>query len=240
MPALLHIASFSAVDAVYTVTQMRRMHARLEATPGLAAGRVFATANFWPPTSGYPTLRRYGLLCGFEDDRALAEFDASGTADAFVGRARESWRLRLEPVTVRDGPWRGWYPTTTDAIPLTPDEPMAVMTYGVLRPRHIPSFTPRNRSIIAASMNQEGQVMRVALFDRPLSICTFSIWHSKGAALRFAYGTGLHKAVIRPWRDVPWGVENFFVRFRILDSTGTYAGGNPLAATRIALPRRTA
>jgi hypothetical protein len=236
MPALLHVASFSAADAARIVAQMPRVHRKLGSMPGVVTGRVFATATFWPPTSGYPTLRRYVLLCAFEDDEAMAGFEGSEVAEAFGGRARESWRMELEPTRVKNGAWRGWRPDTADAEPIARDEPMAVMTYGVLRPRYIPQFAVRNRQVIAGSMDQEGQIIRLALFDRPRSVCTFSVWRSKGDALRFAYGAGtLHKASIRPWLEVPWGVDNFFARFRIRDSVGTCGGRDPLAEARAAL-----
>jgi hypothetical protein len=239
MPAQLHVASYTAADAARVVARVPRLHRRLGSTPGVVTGRVFATANYFPATSGYPTLRRYALLTAFEDDDAVAEFEGSEVDDAFGGPARESWRLTLEAIRVKHGSWRGWFPDTGGAEPLLRDEPMAVMTYGVLRPRYIPRFALRNRQVIAGSMDEEGQIVRLALFDRPLSVCTFSVWRSKGDALNFAYGAGtLHKASIRPWLDTPWGVKNFFARFRIVESRGTVAGVDPLAEARAALARR--
>jgi hypothetical protein len=233
MPASLHVASYTAADAARFAARLPRLQRRLRGTPGLVAGHVFATANFWPLTMGYPTLRRYALLTAFEDEGAIDEFEGSEAARAFTGPALESWRLTLEPTTVMNGSWRGWRPSTDEVAPLTGDEPLAVMTYGVLRPRYAAKFAVWNRRVIAASMNQEGQILRLALFDRPLSVCTFSVWRSKGHAMRFAYGADtLHKSVIRPWLDTPWGVDNFFARFRIRDSVGTCGGLDPLADAR--------
>ncbi len=228
MPGALYVMSYGAGDAARLMARMPRIHRQLDRTPGVVAGRLFASANFWAPTAGYLTLRRQALLCAFEDEAARESFESSSLAASLIEPARERWRVALDPVAVT-GQWRGWAPDVSAATRLGRDEPMAVITYGIVRPLHYPRFALANRRIIAASMNQPGLVMRMAIFDRPLCISTFSIWRSKGDALRFAYGPdGPHREILKPWRE-SWGSQNFFVRFRAFDSSGTLAGRDPLA-----------
>ena len=199
----------------------------------MLAGHLFSTTEFSALAGGLPTLRRWALLCALEDHEAVEEFERSAAVAAFHERARESWRVTLEPTRVVDGAWRGWNPATDDVESIGRDEPLAVMTYGVLRPRYVPRFLRYNRRIIRASMRQPGLVARIGLSDTPLAASTFSIWRSQADVARFAYAPGsTHKPVIRPSMDTPWARDYFFARFRLLDSRGTWDGRDPLAAAR--------
>ena len=235
MAASLHLASHTAPGAVQMLRRMRRMRNDFDSAPGLVAGHLFATSEFWPPAGAYLTLRRWALLCAFEDDEALAAFEASRLVAAFTDGARERWRVTLEPTRVVNGSWRGWCPPTEDVEPLARDEPVAVMTYGILRPRYVPTFVWHNRRVVAASMDQEGLIARLGMSDTPLTASTFSIWRSPGDVARFAYGADtVHKPVIRPSLDTPWGDAYFFARFRLRDSEGAWGGRDPVAEARAA------
>lgn len=217
------------------LARMRRHRESVERGPGVIAGHIFATTRFWAPTGGYPTPRRWALMCAFEDDDALERFERSAAVAAFHHRARESWRVTLEPTRIVDGAWRGWAPATEDVEQIARDEPVAVMTYGVLRPRWVPRFLRENQRIVAASMAQEGLVARIGLSDTALTASTFSIWRSQGDVARFAYGVAsTHKPVIRPSMDTPWADDYFFARFRLRDSRGTWDGRDPVAVARAA------
>lgn len=233
MPASLRVASHTAPGAARMLAGMRRLHDELQATPGLVAGHLFATSNFWAPASAYLTLRRWALLCAFEDEDALGGFEKSPVVRAFSDRARETWRVTLEPTRVVNGSWRGWCPATQGVEPLAKDEPLAVMTYGILRPRYAPWFLRHNRRIVAASMDQEGLIARFGMADTALTASTFSIWRGHADVARFAYGADtVHKPVIRPSLDTPTHESYFFARFRLRDSDGTLAGRDPVAEAR--------
>ena len=235
MAASLRLVSHTVPSAVRMLRRMRRMRNELDSAPGLVAGHLFATSNFWPATGGYLTPRRWALLCAFEDDEALAAFEASRLVAAFTDGARESWRVTLEPTRVVNGSWRGWCPPTEGVEPLARDEPVGVMTYGILRPRYVPTFIRHNRRVVAASMKQEGLIARLGLQDTALTASTFSIWRTPGDVTRFAYGADtVHKPVIRPSLDTPWGNAYFFARFRLRDSDGAWAGRDPVAEARCA------
>jgi len=225
---VLHVARFNPVEAARLVARIPRLHREFDRMPGVVVARIFVTANFWPPIVGYPTPRRYALLCAFEDGSARASFAESSAAHGFLGAASEQWRLGLEPAARPVGAWRGWHPDPAGVERLAPDEPVAVMTYGLVKPRHALRFVAATRRVAKASMCQEGLVTRFALFDQMWSMCTFSLWRSKGDALRFAYAPdGLHKTYLQPWRE-SWGSQSFFVRFRVIDSVGSGAGIVPV------------
>jgi len=147
-----------------------------------------------------------------------------------VEAARESWHARLQPVRLTSGSWRGWQPQANGAEPLANDEPVAVITYGVLRPRYVPAFLWNNRKAVRHAARSDGLLARIGLMDRIRTASTFSLWRSQGEMVRFAYGPGNHKPVVSVSKNTPWAHDYFFARFRILASEGSWNGRDPLAA----------
>jgi hypothetical protein len=231
MVASLHLARYSGRDAVAILPTLRRLQRELDRAPGLAAGHVFATVDLTTATGGLPTPRRWALFCGWEDDSALDELlRASAEAQRFLGSARETWAARLQPVRLVSGGWRGWEPKTNGVAPLAADEPVAVITYGVLRPRYMPTFFWNNRKAVRHAARSDGLLARLGLMDRIRTASTFTLWRSSAEMVRFAYGPGEHKPVVSPSKSTPWAEDYFFARFRVLESTGSWDGRAPLAA----------
>ena len=215
---------------------MRRYRDSLDATRGLSAARICFTAELDTITGGTPSLTRWGLFCGWESQDARDEFLADERAlRPFLAGARETWSVSLDTVRVVRGDWQGWRPSTDGTTRLADDEPLAVMTYAILRARYLPHFTWNNRRIVREVAKNPGLVMRVGLGESPMARCTFSLWRSQEDVVRFAYGKGIHDPVQRRSLDVPWGVNYFFARFRPVASSGTWGGRDPLAELR---PRR--
>jgi hypothetical protein len=237
MLASLHLARYSARGAVRTLVAMRRHRMELETTPGLGAAHLFFTLDSSTVTGGKPTPRRWALLCGWDQDEAHDEFLAgSGALEAFLSEALETWRVRLEPVRVVDGSWRGWKPSTEGVRPLADDEPLIVMTYGLLRPRYVPAFLRSNRRALAQALEQPGMLAWLGLSDTVRTASTFSIWRSLADVQRYAYGKGAHQPVARHSKRVPWADDYFFARFRPLGSSGTWSGRDPVAEALAAAP----
>ena len=205
----------------------------LAATPGLRASRVCFVADLDTVTGGTPRLTRWALLCGWESREARDEFLADDQAlRPFVAGARETWSLSLDTVRVVQGDWQGWRPSTEGVAPLADDEPLVVMTYGMLRPRYLLTFHRHNRRIVRELAKNPGLVMRVGLGDHPMARCTFSLWRSQKDVMRFAYGAGIHDPVQRRSLAAPWATNYFFARFRPVASHGTWEGRDPLAELR--------
>ena len=231
MAASLHLASYGVRDTGRMLRAMRRYRDHLKATAGLAVSGLFFTARFDSLTGGTPTPLKWGLLCGWETPAARDEFldDREGLAP-FVRGARESWSLSLDTVRVVEGEWHGWQPSPADAEPLARDEPVAVITYGRVRPRYMPAFHWNNRKVVREMNSNPANVMAIGLGEDPLVRATFSIWRSKGDVVRFAYEAGgVHDPIQRRSLEAGWGGDYFFARFRPVASSGTWGGRDPLA-----------
>ena len=230
MAASLHLASYSFRDTGRMLRAMRRHRANLEATPGLAAMNLFFTARFDSFTGGTPTPTKWGLLCGWETPEARDQFlGEPGRLAPFVRDAREAWSVSLDTVRVVQGEWRGWQPSSDGIEPLTRDEPVAVITYGQVRPRYLPAFHWNNRKVVREMNANPGNVLGLGLADGPVTRATFSIWRSKGDVVRFAYGAGgVHDPIQRRSLETGWGGDYFFGRFRPVASSGTWDGSDPL------------
>jgi hypothetical protein len=231
MVASLHLARYSGRQAVGILPTLWRLQRELDRAPGLAAGHVFATVDLTTDTGGRPTPSRWALFCGWEDGSALDDFlRRSAAAERVLTHTKETWFARLEPVRLVSGGWRGWEPRTNGVEPLTADEPLAVITYGVLRPRYIPTFVWNNRKAVRHAARSEGLLARIGLMDRIRTASTFSLWRSQRDVVRFAYGPGDHKPVVSVSKETPWAHHYFFARFRILEAEGSWEGRDPLAA----------
>jgi len=233
MAASLHLARYSPRQVGRMLRAMRRYRPALDATPGLSAARICFTAELDTITGGTPTPMRWGLLCGWQSGEARDEFvDDATRLDPFLDGARESWRVSLDPVRVVQGEWRGWRPPTESVAPLLPDEPLVVMTYGMLRTRYLPTFAWNNLKVVRELATDPGLVMRLGLADHLMARCTISLWRSQADVMRFAYGPGVHDPIQRRSLAVPWGADYFFARFRPVASSGTLEGRDPLAEVR--------
>ena len=230
MSATLHLARYSAGDAARMLRAMRRRRAQLERTPGLAAARLCLTTDLEPVTGGRPTPTRWALFCGWDDRSARDSFLADpANLSEFLEPAREAWSVSLDAVRVVDGEWRGWRPSVEDVDGLGRDEPLAVITYGRLRPRYVPTFIWNNRKAVRQIVRHPGLMAMVGLSDGVGVASTFSLWRSQGDVVRYAYGPGAHKPIQRRSLDAPWASDWFFARFRPVASTGTWDGRDPLA-----------
>jgi hypothetical protein len=149
--------------------------------------------------------------------------------ETFSAEATEIWNVTLEPVRLVSGSWRGWAPAVDGARSLDADEPLIVMTYGRLRGRYVPKFLWNNRRVVANVLRQPGLLAQVGLSDTVRTASTFTIWRSQADAVRFAYGAGTHKPIVRPSKDAPWADDYFFARFRPVASDGTWGGRDPVA-----------
>ncbi len=74
-----------------------------------------------------------------------------------------------------------------------------------------------------------GFIMSVGIGEVPwIKQATFSVWQSKQQMKQYAYGMKQHAQVIGKTRKEKWYSEELFVRFKILGTSGTLKGTNPL------------
>ena len=180
-----------------------------------------------------PNLDRYGLLAVWADAAAAAAFFRVHPLWAeYERRSRETWTAELAPLRAH-GLWDGVNPFDYQADAPTPPaatEPVAVLTRASIRLRKAPRFwrfvEPASRGLAGAP----GVRLAIGLGELPLvRQATFSVWDSAEAMRDYAYRDERHREVIQLTRREAWYSEELFARFRVLGSTGTVDGVNPLA-----------
>lgn len=106
---------------------------------------------------------------------------------------------------------------------------IAVLTRATIRISKLKNFW-KNVDGVANRMTQaDGFISSIGIGEVPLlKQATFSIWESKSAMKQFAYQLQEHAEVIRKTRTEKWYSEDMFVRFIIVNVSGTIGGKSPL------------
>jgi hypothetical protein len=213
----------------------------LAATPGVlrhppnpseVPGLRYAETTITAPLSGklIPALSpgRVGLIAAWEDDAALDEFSAN---HPLAAQLSGGWQVRLSPLRV-SGAWSEIPDLPAQELPVTDQEPVAVMTLGKLRfGRAIP--------FLRASARAEGEAIAdpallasTGLARPPRLVATFSLWRSAKEMRDYAHGRSdrAHPAATRAHAEKPFHRESAFVRFRPYASQGIWGKDDPLGA----------
>ena len=176
-----------------------------------------------------PNFSVYGLLCVWPDQDAAQEFvERSALMARYRRHAGEVYTLYLVPSQVR-GSWSGTAPFDPQGD--RPDGPIAALTRATLKLRHMRRFWHQEPQI-SGHIGGNGDVMfKIGLGELPLmQQMTFSIWPSVQAMNDFARAGGPHAQAIEHVRAGDWFKEELYARFSILDSHGSWHGGNPMMA----------
>jgi hypothetical protein len=110
--------------------------------------------------------------------------------------------------------------------------PLAVLTRATIRPGYLLGFWKQvgavSRSLEA---HRQDVLFTKGIGELPWVVqATFSIWRSEEALRRFAYTQGSpHANGIQRTKAAHGFKEDLFARFRVLGSSGTYAGVDPLS-----------
>lgn len=150
-------------------------------------------------------------------------------------RAAEDWTIHLSPASVR-GQWSGRTPFGADD-PALPG-PVAAMTRATVKPSRALRFWNRVPDISAVIGQDPNVIFKIGIGEVPLiHQVTFSVWPDTATMANFARGDGPHGRAIRAVRDEGWFNEELYARFRILGTTGTWGGADPLARATPTIPR---
>ncbi|MDQ6527356.1 hypothetical protein RB608_27325 [Nocardioides sp. LHD-245] len=237
MTMSLHLVEHRVRDVPHRWRHRRCLQAEVERTPGVAVARLMPNVDLRASTGGLPRPRCAALLVGWDHRAARDAWFADPTWPAsYTQDAGESWAVALDSVRVTRGDWHGWRPERDGAERLQGDEPLAVLTLGFLRPRSVPAFVQGNRRVLRDLDDNPDETFRLGLMDGPLGFGTFTLWRSRAAMGRFAYGTGAHAPVRRRFDEEDRIDHPFFVRFRPVAAHGTWRGRDPLAEVRAATP----
>ena len=215
------------------LAQMGTSFGPLKKVPGLRFFKLMGSGaakgfGFWP------NLDRYGFMAVWDDaDAAEAFFERHPLWAGYRQRSAEQWTVQLAPIKAQ-GLWDGQNPfaaeLTAAAAPAAADAPMAVLTRASIRWRKAQRFWQFVEPTSAALAHAAGVRAAIGLGELPLvRQATFSVWESAQAMQEYAYKDAKHREVIQLTRREKWYGEELFARFRVLGSTGTLDGRDPLA-----------
>ena len=178
----------------------------------------------------WPNLDRYGLMAVWENATvAEAFFGQHPFWAGYERRSTETWTVQLAPLKSQ-GLWDGKNPF--DYVPeIMPgdDAPVAVLTRASIRWQKTPRFWQFVEPTSAALAQAVGVRAAIGLGELPVvRQATFSVWESAEAMRQFAYRDARHREVIQLTHREKWYAEELFARFRVLGSTGTLDGVDPL------------
>ncbi|AWS44352.1 spheroidene monooxygenase [Streptosporangium sp. 'caverna'] len=204
----------------------------LRSTPGLSFWRLLGSGRGTSMSLG-ADLRRWALFAVWREERALEEFlKSSPVAARWRREARESWQVRLTPLTSR-GRWGGvepFGPGIGGTPGPDPGGPVAVLTRASIRPSRLVPFYRSVPGVDRLLREQDGCLASVGVGEWPLARqATFSLWRDAGAVRDFAYRGHAHRGVVGRTRAENWYSEELFARFVPYGSEGTWNGADPLA-----------
>ncbi|MDB5233672.1 MAG: Spheroidene monooxygenase [Hymenobacter sp.] len=185
----------------------------------------------------WPNLERYGFMAVWENEAAANAFFAEHPLWAtYQARSTEIWTVQLAP-TKAHGLWDGQAAFDyTSALPPQDAGPVAVLTRASIRWRKVARFWRFVEPTSAALATAQGVRAAIGLGELPVvRQATFSVWESTQAMQQYAYRDVRHREVIQLTRSENWYAEELFARFRVLSSTGTLDGHDPMAG--LLLPR---
>lgn len=179
----------------------------------------------------WPNLRRYGLMAVWTDAAAAEAFYALHPLwQVYRERSEELWTVQLAPLKAQ-GLWDGKTPFDYAPIPLPGGDaaPVAVLTRASINWRKTMRFWQFVEPTSAGLAQAVGVRAAIGLGELPVvRQATFSVWESTQAMQEYAYRDARHREVIQLTRREKWYAEEMFARFRVLGSTGTLDGVDPL------------
>ena len=215
----------------WALAQMGTAPRQLPRVPGLRFAKLLGSGA----ANGFglwPNFDRYGFMAVW-DDAAAAEafFSQHPLWAAYQQRSAEQWTVRLAPIKAQ-GLWDGQkpfdYSPEADSAPT--NAPVAVLTRASIRWRKTPRFWQFVEPTSAALAHAAGVRAAIGLGELPVvRQATFSVWESARAMQEYAYKDVKHREVIVLTRREKWYSEEMFARFRVVASTGTLDGADPLA-----------
>lgn len=177
-----------------------------------------------------PDLKQWAIMAVHRGlPKRSGDFYGSFIKSWFKLFCKEVFTIVLEPVEGH-GKWDG-APVfgELNKRPL-PDGPVAVLTRATIRVNKLKYFWKQVAPVTNELMNTQGFIFSVGIGEIPwIKQATFSVWRSRDEMKKFAYKSQAHQKVIRLTRDEHWYSEDMFIRFTIIDVSGTLHGVNPLA-----------
>lgn len=122
----------------------------------------------------------------------------------------------------RSGNWRGLPELAAQEQPIADDEPVAVLTYGRLKPQRTLAFLRASARAEADAVADEAMVFGTGLTRPPRLVSTFSLWRSAAAMRAFAYRGSGHTGALAAVAQRDFHRESVFLRLRPYGATGAW------------------
>lgn len=215
MIASIHLADIGSARALAVL----RRSPRPDRTPGLAYADTLLTARLGPGLRPRPNRGQVALFAVWHDDAALDRFLAE---DPLAERLADGSAVRLAPLRC-SGSWRGLPALAAREQPAADDEPVAVLTYGRLKPQRALAFLRASARAEADAVADGAMVFGTGLTRPPRLVSTFSLWRSAAAMRAFAYRGSGHTGALAAVAERDFHRESVFLRFRPYGATGAWA-----------------
>lgn len=157
---------------------------------------------------------------------------------AWRDKADENWTVFLDPIAAK-GKWGGKVPFTSNKYDsdAAPEGPVVALTRAQVKLGAATRFWSRVPNISKMIGSDPNVVFKIGMGETPLLYqMTFSIWPDGKTMAAFARGNTYHGQAVKAAYGEKWLVENFFARFRLLGTEGTWEGKDPLAALAAVKP----
>jgi hypothetical protein len=211
------------------LAQMGTSPATLQKVAGLQFFQLLGSGA----ANGFGFLPNYGIMAVWADAAAAQTFFSTHPLWAkYQVRSHETWTAELAPLRSH-GLWNKVNPFDYQPdipTPLDAAGPVAVLTRASIRLAKAPRFWRYVEPTSRVLATTPGVQLAIGLGELPLvRQATFSVWESAAAMQQYAYRDASHREVIQLTRRENWYSEELFARFRVIRSTGTVDGVNPLA-----------
>lgn len=152
----------------------------------------------------------------------------------------DAWSAALTPLRAR-GEWDGRTPFRPNSASVAGDgREVASLTCARVRPRSMVDFYFRSFPALARQVCGPDSPMVAGLgFGGAVPLrdaFTITFWPTSHDVEAFAFGSSAHGAVQRRSVTEDWLSQSLFARFVVSDHAGTWAEGDPLAATSRTVP----
>jgi uncharacterized membrane-anchored protein len=161
---------------------------------------------------------RVALFAIWQDDAAVSAF----LDEDPLGLAPDAVRsVRLQPL--RASGHVASIPTLVDGEhPLPHDEPVAVLTYGRLKPHRALALLRTSARAESSAIARPELISGTGLARPPRVVATFTLWRSAAGMRDFAYAGAGHADALAATRRRDFHRESVFLRFRPYAATGDW------------------
>jgi hypothetical protein len=226
------LARYPQRHGIATLAHLGLDRLPLQRTPGLAFWRLLGVGRgrvFDP----HADLQRSAFFTVWNSYTDLKRFETqSRMMKSIQRRAEEVWTVHMRPVRWH-GKWGGRDPfAAMTPAPAPEGGPWIILTRATLYPTKVRAFLSAVPSVAEQLLQQPDLINSVGVGEAPLLYqATLSLWHTLPAVTSFAYSHKRHMDVVRRTRQEGWYREELFARFRLVASSGTWDGVDPLLLT---------